>query len=1402
MPRRKAEGSRPQKLIEFFPPGPRQNGDGTTSTQVSRHTQILSQKGKSQKRNSPPRGSQSSPATPASGSPEKSRARMDAADEEYEVSSAHDSGDDTRELPNSIDQFPTTNQPVMDTILKEMLVSLRSSLHSDMLSCIHTVNRDLQEVSERVTYVEDKMGKFATTINALVDANESNEDDIDSIKAKMADMEDRARKNNVKICGIPESVLQQDLRNYVSQLFTTVLPEMSAIDFTVDRIHRLPKPTHLPVSVPRDVILRLHFYHTKEKLINLGTITKALRNHKLSYKWGFPTKLIVTKDGKQHIMDSVDKGMELLSKWVKKNLRVIVPAKPIGTSSSPRAPLLHQIKDSFHPILCQLDHAALQIPASALFEWDKRSDKARKSALSTVPTGPKCDYMMIAPFKLTSGSQSRVCTWLKSEVSVTIVVHLEYFSVKLNIVSKPDTPSHYECTEFTVPEVGKETQVFFTFLATGDKVNVADRKAAVIDVPRSACLAQRNKQMYKQAETIQIRMPCYDENLNQVVRNFTKATLVDPTGARVNQISNPTIDHGVVTVDFRTSEHSRLGYWSIQLEDDKGAIEYTSVQVQRYALPRIDWKANGPDTISVLDRKAEITGTAKYVYGEPVPGTVVVRCCRTVPKYGREANCFRGINDICIEFTKKLDDNGKFSEYLDLDQFKLPFSGLSNYITCDITMKEDGTGVLVPSSCYMPITNRLAVLQLDRTSIGSYYNKVHIPFGATLTDEKGNPLASRTIKVRIDGADVKCLTTDANGRAKTVIDTSSYYKANIILSAVYEDDDLCYGQDEYSNYYINSARSYPYDEMKLYRSYSKSQGHIRIRPLQGQLSCYKNYSMQVHYSFTEGGVGKGATTTSIKYIFMARNNIAAHGEVTVDLSGSYKGSASIKFTIDSTFATGATLMALVTVTEDIISDTASLNIGACFENEMNMEFTEKSVAPEATVDRKITAAPGSFCGLRGQDASFRFLYSYDEFNPNNVYNLVRSYSFGLNYQNIEYKDPELPCIVGNKEEFCNGMYVKPTSSRTDGETYQQFVLSTSYNIMIPKEENSAFDMTTQATALDCFSGVAKKVDVTVSIRYKGDREESGDTIVSVDIMTGYWADFSSVIKVSNIADYRMNGNKALFYLKSVTGTATEFTLSTYLQNEVSTFMTASAVAEVIQTGEMGGARYEYPCDIEPVIEDDTVSHKNEMLPANLSLIPKPLKDHSLPQNYRPISVLNNDLKIFAPHAHTLGVKEQERTGVLQKEHSSGRRSRSKNKKSKRACRASSSPEQYRCPSKRSGWDYGAVPLSNKLVCKDCLDESAADREQDTVQVSSLLKKVVRDSLSEFTSAQPPDQRVPLEDQPGTSASSMTMTSVKKNGTPTQEKSSKEDVSDPLSQSQRPSKSPAGPMVQYLYPGGC
>lgn len=76
---------------------------------------------------------------------------------------------------------------------------------------------------------------MAVTFNDLVDANDRRDEEIEVLKIKMADMEDKNKRNNIKIRGIPESVQQHDLRDYVSQLFKALLPDMSELDFTVDR---------------------------------------------------------------------------------------------------------------------------------------------------------------------------------------------------------------------------------------------------------------------------------------------------------------------------------------------------------------------------------------------------------------------------------------------------------------------------------------------------------------------------------------------------------------------------------------------------------------------------------------------------------------------------------------------------------------------------------------------------------------------------------------------------------------------------------------------------------------------------------------------------------------------------------------------------------------------------------------------------------------------------------------------------------------------------------------------------------------------------------------------------------------------------------------------------------------
>lgn len=102
------------------------------------------------------------------------------------------------------------------------------------------------------------------------------EEDVEWIKAKVADLEDRSRWKNLKIRGIPESVKPASLRDYFVQLISDILPEVPLAELIVDCMHRLPKHPNLPEKTPRDTIVCIWFYHTKEKLLWVTRNTAAI----------------------------------------------------------------------------------------------------------------------------------------------------------------------------------------------------------------------------------------------------------------------------------------------------------------------------------------------------------------------------------------------------------------------------------------------------------------------------------------------------------------------------------------------------------------------------------------------------------------------------------------------------------------------------------------------------------------------------------------------------------------------------------------------------------------------------------------------------------------------------------------------------------------------------------------------------------------------------------------------------------------------------------------------------------------------------------------------------------------------------------------------------------------------
>ncbi|CAH2219796.1 Hypothetical predicted protein [Pelobates cultripes] len=117
----------------------------------------------------------------------------------------------------------------------------------------------------------------------LIDAHNASTEQIKSLtpqlqqcETKIMDLEDRSRRSNIRMRGIPETVLQADLPSYKHCFFRALVPEIHTDMLFVDRLHRVPKPQQIAASLPRDVLLKAHYFHVKDLLMRRSRTAKDL----------------------------------------------------------------------------------------------------------------------------------------------------------------------------------------------------------------------------------------------------------------------------------------------------------------------------------------------------------------------------------------------------------------------------------------------------------------------------------------------------------------------------------------------------------------------------------------------------------------------------------------------------------------------------------------------------------------------------------------------------------------------------------------------------------------------------------------------------------------------------------------------------------------------------------------------------------------------------------------------------------------------------------------------------------------------------------------------------------------------------------------------------------------------
>ncbi|CAH2330097.1 Hypothetical predicted protein, partial [Pelobates cultripes] len=168
--------------------------------------------------------------------------------------------------PNMLPELAEDLPPSAGMII-QLIKDLRVDLKNDFKKDFDSLYGAMEGINQRTEIIENRLHSQEQSHLDLVETVKELQKQVHQQAEKLADAEDRSRRNNLRIRGIPDNIDSLELQSYFQTMVKSALPTAKNTDLLLDRIHRLPKPGNAPAAAPKDVIVRFHYYHIKEEFL-------------------------------------------------------------------------------------------------------------------------------------------------------------------------------------------------------------------------------------------------------------------------------------------------------------------------------------------------------------------------------------------------------------------------------------------------------------------------------------------------------------------------------------------------------------------------------------------------------------------------------------------------------------------------------------------------------------------------------------------------------------------------------------------------------------------------------------------------------------------------------------------------------------------------------------------------------------------------------------------------------------------------------------------------------------------------------------------------------------------------------------------------------------------------------
>lgn len=123
---------------------------------------------------------------------------------------------------------------------------------------VEDLREDTRALGHRVESMEKSQEVMVQVVADVQDSVKDHEDALNSYKDQLDDYENRDRRQNIRIRGLPETIQTSELTSVVQKVFSQIMGDSVPECIEIDRVHRVPAYITQNLEKPRDVICRVH----------------------------------------------------------------------------------------------------------------------------------------------------------------------------------------------------------------------------------------------------------------------------------------------------------------------------------------------------------------------------------------------------------------------------------------------------------------------------------------------------------------------------------------------------------------------------------------------------------------------------------------------------------------------------------------------------------------------------------------------------------------------------------------------------------------------------------------------------------------------------------------------------------------------------------------------------------------------------------------------------------------------------------------------------------------------------------------------------------------------------------------------------------------------------------------